>query len=94
MTEMYVPYCNNKAASEELLASHRTYLSVSRRRGYTPWGVGGLLNFVIIIVDNVHAVHAVYIGHNIVLNSLCSPVTRLCAVCLASFNDSLLIMLI
>lgn len=29
MAEVYVPYCKNKMASEDLLASHRTYLSVS-----------------------------------------------------------------
>lgn len=29
MTDLYVPYCQNKTNSEELLASHRTYLSVS-----------------------------------------------------------------
>lgn len=29
MTEVYVPYCKNKMASEDLLTSHRTYLCVS-----------------------------------------------------------------
>ena len=28
MVELYVPYCKNKTASEDLVASHRTYLSV------------------------------------------------------------------
>ena len=30
MTEVYVPYCKNKMASEDLLSSHRTYLCVCR----------------------------------------------------------------
>lgn len=30
MTGVYVPYCKNKMASEDLLTSHRTYLSVSQ----------------------------------------------------------------
>lgn len=29
MTDLYVPYCQNKAKSEELLAVHRSYLTVS-----------------------------------------------------------------
>ena len=28
MTDLYVPYCQNKTQSEELLASHRSYLNV------------------------------------------------------------------
>ena len=31
MTDVYVPYCKNKMASEALLTSHRTYLCVSPR---------------------------------------------------------------
>ena len=31
MIELYVPYCQNKMASEELLCSHRTYLCVSTK---------------------------------------------------------------
>ena len=31
MAAVYVPYCTDKTASEELLASHRTYLFVSLR---------------------------------------------------------------
>ena len=28
MTELYIPFCQGKSASEELLTSHRTYLHV------------------------------------------------------------------
>ena len=28
MVTVYVPYCKDRAASEELLASHRSYLNV------------------------------------------------------------------
>lgn len=34
MTDLYVPYCKNKTASEELLASHRSYLTVGLSLNY------------------------------------------------------------
>ena len=30
MTDLYVPYCQNKTKSEDLLAGHRSYLTVSQ----------------------------------------------------------------
>ena len=49
MAGVYVPYCKNKMASEDLLASHRTYLSVrkggreggGRKEGGSEGGRGG-----------------------------------------------------
>ena len=39
MAAVYVPYCTDKTASEELLASHRTYLFVSLNTAYKPCSV-------------------------------------------------------
>ena len=36
MISIYVPFCQGKMASEELLASHRTYLAVSAVCRYGP----------------------------------------------------------
>ena len=32
MTDLYVPYCQNKTKSEDLLAGHRSYLTVSQSK--------------------------------------------------------------
>lgn len=63
MTEVYVPYCKNKMASEDLLASHRTYLCVSilNERGL-PFFLTGVM--VLVLLINIQMSLVVFCVHN------------------------------
>ena len=60
MTGVYVPYCKNKMASEDLLTSHRTYLSVSQSVYFCLCGSMNILVTNTLPVDEVqHSLSAI-----------------------------------
>lgn len=61
MTGVYVPYCKNKMASEDLLTSHRTYLSVSQSVHFCLCRSMNILRTHTLPLDEVYT--ALIVGH-------------------------------